>query len=301
MALHRLTRSRWACPTSAETAAYYTDFGLTPDGDGLVRRPGRRRAAADRARPHPAAGRAGRRRRRRRRPRPRRRQPAPDGRRRRDRHRPASLRVEPVTGVRATRRDRAPHGRSPRSRPPPTTVPGGLERTGTAPPASCGRPGATAQAGPRRDRLHRPRPHAGLLHRRPRLQGQRLRQGDRRVHALLHRPPQRPRPARPGRPSCTTPPGRSTTSTRSAAAPRPCWRTTPSGTSGASGRHHAGSNFFWYLKDPAGNFSEYYSDMDCIVDDAALDARDASKAPRASSTGARRRRRPSSTPTTSPP
>jgi catechol 2,3-dioxygenase-like lactoylglutathione lyase family enzyme len=35
------------------------------------------------------------------------------------------------------------------------------------------------------------------------------------------------------------------------------------------GRHHAGSNFFWYLKDPAGNFSEYYSDMDCIVDDQA--------------------------------
>ncbi|MFJ8025515.1 VOC family protein [Streptomyces sp. NPDC096311] len=34
------------------------------------------------------------------------------------------------------------------------------------------------------------------------------------------------------------------------------------------GRHHIGSNFFWYLRDPAGNFSEYYSDMDCIVDDA---------------------------------
>ncbi|MFI6521493.1 VOC family protein [Spirillospora sp. NPDC050679] len=33
------------------------------------------------------------------------------------------------------------------------------------------------------------------------------------------------------------------------------------------GRHHAGSNFFWYLKDPAGNFSEYYSDMDCVEDD----------------------------------
>ena len=33
------------------------------------------------------------------------------------------------------------------------------------------------------------------------------------------------------------------------------------------GRHYAGSNFFWYLKDPAGNFSEYYSDMDCIVED----------------------------------
>jgi catechol 2,3-dioxygenase-like lactoylglutathione lyase family enzyme len=33
------------------------------------------------------------------------------------------------------------------------------------------------------------------------------------------------------------------------------------------GRHHAGSNFFWYLKDPAGNFSEYFSDMDAIIDD----------------------------------
>jgi hypothetical protein len=33
------------------------------------------------------------------------------------------------------------------------------------------------------------------------------------------------------------------------------------------GRHYAGSNFFWYLKDPAGNFSEYYSDMDRIIDD----------------------------------
>jgi catechol 2,3-dioxygenase-like lactoylglutathione lyase family enzyme len=34
------------------------------------------------------------------------------------------------------------------------------------------------------------------------------------------------------------------------------------------GRHYAGSNFFWYLKDPSGTFSEYYSDMDCIVDDS---------------------------------
>lgn len=33
------------------------------------------------------------------------------------------------------------------------------------------------------------------------------------------------------------------------------------------GRHHIGSNFFWYLRDPAGNFSEYYSDLDCILDD----------------------------------
>ena len=34
------------------------------------------------------------------------------------------------------------------------------------------------------------------------------------------------------------------------------------------GRHFIGSNFFWYLQDPAGNFSEYYSDLDCIVEDA---------------------------------
>lgn len=33
------------------------------------------------------------------------------------------------------------------------------------------------------------------------------------------------------------------------------------------GRHHIGSNFFWYFRDPAGNFAEYYSDLDCIVDD----------------------------------
>jgi catechol 2,3-dioxygenase-like lactoylglutathione lyase family enzyme len=33
------------------------------------------------------------------------------------------------------------------------------------------------------------------------------------------------------------------------------------------GRHHVGSNFFWYFRDPAGNFCEYYSDMDVIVDE----------------------------------
>jgi catechol 2,3-dioxygenase-like lactoylglutathione lyase family enzyme len=33
------------------------------------------------------------------------------------------------------------------------------------------------------------------------------------------------------------------------------------------GRHHIGSNFFWYFRDPAGNFAEYYSDMDCVLDD----------------------------------
>lgn len=34
------------------------------------------------------------------------------------------------------------------------------------------------------------------------------------------------------------------------------------------GRHTIGSNYFWYLRDPAGNFTEYYADMDVILDDA---------------------------------
>lgn len=38
------------------------------------------------------------------------------------------------------------------------------------------------------------------------------------------------------------------------------------------GRHYLGSNYFWYLKDPAGNFSEYYSDMDVILDDDEWEA-----------------------------
>ena len=33
------------------------------------------------------------------------------------------------------------------------------------------------------------------------------------------------------------------------------------------GRHFLGSNFFWYLRDPAGNFAGYYSDLDTISDD----------------------------------
>jgi hypothetical protein len=32
------------------------------------------------------------------------------------------------------------------------------------------------------------------------------------------------------------------------------------------GRHALGSNVFWYVKDPCGTMSEFYSDMDCIPD-----------------------------------
>ncbi len=40
------------------------------------------------------------------------------------------------------------------------------------------------------------------------------------------------------------------------------------------GRHFLGSNFFWYFRDPAGNYAEYFADLDQIVDDAAWIAKD---------------------------
>jgi hypothetical protein len=38
------------------------------------------------------------------------------------------------------------------------------------------------------------------------------------------------------------------------------------------GRHFAGSNFYWYLRDPAGSFLELYSDLDQIHDDDEWEA-----------------------------
>lgn len=35
------------------------------------------------------------------------------------------------------------------------------------------------------------------------------------------------------------------------------------------GRHFLGSNFFWYFRDPAGNYAEYFSDLDQVGDDDA--------------------------------
>ena len=43
----------------------------------------------------------------------------------------------------------------------------------------------------------------------------------------------------------------------------------PSRHSWGMGRHNVGSNFFWYVKDPAGNLTEYYSDLDIITDELA--------------------------------
>jgi catechol 2,3-dioxygenase-like lactoylglutathione lyase family enzyme len=39
------------------------------------------------------------------------------------------------------------------------------------------------------------------------------------------------------------------------------------------GRHFAGSNFYWYLRDPSGSFLELYSDLDRITDDTAWEQR----------------------------
>ena len=38
------------------------------------------------------------------------------------------------------------------------------------------------------------------------------------------------------------------------------------------GRHFAGSNFYWYLRDPSGSFIELYSDLDQILDDEEWEA-----------------------------
>jgi hypothetical protein len=66
--------------------------------------------------------------------------------------------------------------------------------------------------------------------------------------------------------TCITSRGRPTTSTRSGHRRQHARRPSRAVRVGL-GRHHGGSNFFWYLKDPAGNFFEYYSDLDTIPDD----------------------------------
>lgn len=40
------------------------------------------------------------------------------------------------------------------------------------------------------------------------------------------------------------------------------------------GRHFLGSNYFWYFRDPAGHYAEYYADLDQITDEAAWIAKE---------------------------
>jgi catechol 2,3-dioxygenase-like lactoylglutathione lyase family enzyme len=50
------------------------------------------------------------------------------------------------------------------------------------------------------------------------------------------------------------------------------YRTLPERQVWGMGRHFAGSNFYWYLRDPSGSFIELYSDLDQILDDEAWEA-----------------------------
>jgi hypothetical protein len=51
------------------------------------------------------------------------------------------------------------------------------------------------------------------------------------------------------------------------------YRTDPKRHAWGMGRHFAGSNFYWYLRDPAGSFLELYSDLDRITDDTEWEQR----------------------------
>ena len=300
MSLHSLLSVTIGVPNVGETAAYYADFGLTPADDGwfstadagqqlrLLPSPVRRllelRVGADDADDlaRATAGLAA--------------LGVPS-----ERNGTSLSTSEPVTGTRVVL-DVAPRTRQGAIPATPYNGPGRLR------PHGARAPGVAAPE-PRCARASSATPCVGstdyaattaLLHRRARVQDQRLHQGA---------------TAR----SCAAPP---TTTTCW------CWRApvnflhhtswqvddvddvgrgaqamlegNPERHVWGLGRHHAGSNFFWYLKDPAGNFSEYYSDMDCIIDDQ-LWTPEISRARRACSTGARRRRRPSCIPTTSPP
>lgn len=266
MSLHRLTSVTMGVPNVGETGAYYAEFGLTPDGDDwfrtadggrqlhIVPAPTRRlvelrigvddaddldRAAGDLARLGVTASRGG----------------------------AALTAVEPVTGTRAVL-EVAPRLAQPRIAATAYNGPGRVERSGARAP------------GVRRAAAVRPRKlgHAVLgtpdveAARRFFVDGLGFRVSDlikgagaflrcstdhhnllvlaAPVSFLHHTSWQVDDIDEVGRGACAMLDGHPD---------RHVW---------GLGRHYAGSNFFWYLKDPAGNFSEYYSDMDCVVDDA---------------------------------
>ena len=50
------------------------------------------------------------------------------------------------------------------------------------------------------------------------------------------------------------------------------YRADPERNAWGMGRHFAGSNFYWYLRDPSGSFLELFSDLDQILDDEAWES-----------------------------
>ena len=199
MALHRLTSVTMGVPNVAETAAYYAEFGLAPEAGGWFTTLDAGQQLRIVPAPTRRLRRAARRRGRRRRPGPRRGQPGPSRRAAAAAAGLSSDATEPVTGIRVTlevaprtQQDRRPGHPLQRARPARTARtaarPGMLRgRTASGPASSatpCSAPPTT-------------RP-PGVLRRRARLQGQRPHQGRGRVHALLHRSPQRAGAGRPG-------------------------------------------------------------------------------------------------------
>ena len=131
MSLHGLLSVTIGVPNVEETAAYYAEFGLAPEADGVVQHPRRRPPAPAGVRVHPAADRPSRRSGRRRRPSPRRGQPRPA-------RRPGGPAGDQPGG------DRAGHWRArrPGRRPADPAGPGARHRLQRRPARPAGRPGA---------------------------------------------------------------------------------------------------------------------------------------------------------------
>ncbi|MFE7612839.1 MULTISPECIES: VOC family protein [Streptomyces] len=265
MALHRLTSITMGVPHPAETAAYYTDFGLSPDGDGwfttrdagrqlrIVHAPTRRlvevRVGADT--PDDLSAAASRLRR------------LGIGSRATD---SALTAYERTTGVRAVL-EVAPRLTQPATPPTSYNGPGRAERTGTRAPAVLRtapvRPGKLGHAvvGTTdfaattaffRDGL------GFLASDYLKDTGAFLRCSTDHHNILVLAAPVAFLHHTSWQVDDVDEVGRGAAAMLEHHPERHIW---------GLGRHHAGSNFFWYLKDPAGNFSEYYSDMDCIIDD----------------------------------
>ena len=210
--------SRSACPTPRRCARFYRDFGLAETAPGRFETADGGEQLRIEAAPRRRAARARDRRRRRRRPRARRRRAREARRRRRARASARSTRVEPASGVRVRlavepRLEQKPAPALALNAPGRTRA-----RDARSPAVLAGAASRPRKLCARRDRLARRRRVAALLRRGHRLHvsdevpaiGASFLRCSTDHHNLLVQPRARSR-------SCTTPRGRWTTSTRSAA------------------------------------------------------------------------------------
>src|SRR5258708_1241164 len=159
MALHQLTSVTIGVPNVSQTAAYYADFGLTDLGDGTF-------ATID------------------------------GGRQLRIALAPTRRLVDLTVGA----DDPADLHRIAAALPGRVlpAAPGSGTARGPGAGVAAGGGGTAAEARARGHRLHGLRGHEPVLHRRARIQGQRLHQGGGRVPAVLDRPSQRAGAVRAG-------------------------------------------------------------------------------------------------------